>query len=108
VAEMLRDVDVRAVHTSPSQRCRETAAHLHAPAPVVEPGLDECDYGEWSGRELKDLAGEPLWATIQSRPSTVTFPAGESMAALSGRAVAAARSVVTGHDGGVVVAVSHG
>jgi broad specificity phosphatase PhoE len=32
-----------------------------------------------------------LWRVVQSHPSAVTFPAGESMAAMSARAVAAVR-----------------
>jgi probable phosphomutase (TIGR03848 family) len=78
-------------------------------------GLSECDYGAWQGRSLKDLAKDKLWRTVQSQPSAVTFPDGESMRAMQDRAVAAVRR----HDARVAaedpagvdavwVAVSHG
>ena len=80
---------------------------------ITERGLAECDYGEWQGRLLKDLAKEKLWATVQAQPSAVTFPGGEAMATMQARAVAAVRRhdalVAAEHgDAGVWVAVSHG
>lgn len=82
----------------------------HAP---LDPDLTECDYGQWQGRALKELATEGLWSVVQSQPSAVIFPGGESMAAMQARSVAAVRR----HDaafeaehgpGAVWVAVSHG
>ena len=87
---------LRAVVTSPLERCRQTATHLArkqaTPLKVSrEKGLSEVDYGEWTGRALKDLAKEPLWRTVQGQPSAVTFPGGESMAGMASRSVAAVR-----------------
>ena len=41
--------------TSPLLRARETARLLGAPACAVEPRLMEAHWGEWEGRNLKDL-----------------------------------------------------
>lgn len=106
VADVLADVPIAAVYSSPSQRCRETAALLTGRV-LLEPGLDECDYGDWSGRKLTELASEALWERIQREPSAVTFPGGESMARLRDRVVEAARRITGAHEG-VVVAVTHG
>lgn len=115
----LAGLPVAAVVSSPRLRCRDTAMAILAQQPaagvadvVLEPGLDECDYGDWQGRSLAELAKEPLWATVQSQPSAVTFPGGESMAHMQARGVAAIRE----HDArlaqtdphAVWVAVSHG
>ena len=75
--------------------------------------LSECDYGDWQGRPLKDLAKETLWKIVQSQPSAATFPGGESMRAMQDRAVEAvrrhdARSRQEHGAGAVWVAVSHG
>ena len=75
--------------------------------------LSECDYGDWQGRELKDLAKEPLWKVVQAQPSAATFPGGESMRAMQDRAVEAVRRhdrlVEEEHGPGAVwLAVSHG
>lgn len=113
-AERLAGLPLAAVVTSPLERCRQTA-RLMAPEhrASVERRLAECDYGEWTGRPIKELAKEPLWRTVQAHPSAVTFPGGESMAAMSARAVAAIRDwdarIAAEHGPDAVwMAVSHG
>lgn len=106
------------VVTSPLERCQQTAQHIldrqtGTPALTVEADLTECDYGQWQGRTLAELATEALWPTVQSQPSAVVFPGGESMAGMQARAVAAVRrhdaAVEAEHGPGAVwVAVSHG
>ena len=107
--------------TSPLDRCRQTVrplADAHGLVPEVHDGIGECRYGAWTGQTLKELADEPLWRTVQDRPSEATFPdgvefPGESIAAMSTRAVAAIREIdaaVTAEHGAHAVwgAVSHG
>ncbi|MFR9673990.1 histidine phosphatase family protein [Streptomyces sp. TR02-1] len=81
--------------TSPLQRCSETLAPLTAARPDLpvhtEERLNECDYGEWTGRTLADLTDEPLMATVQQHPSGASFPGGESLRAMQNRAVDAVR-----------------
>lgn len=102
------------VVSSPLIRCRQTIAAALPDATVVEePGLIECDYGDWSGQPLKTLAKEPLWKVVQAHPSAAVFPGGEAMAAMSARAIAAvraadARATAEHGDGAIVVACSHG
>lgn len=104
--------------SSPMERCRQTAeavlAHQDAAlVPRIEEGLTECDYGQWQGRALSDLAEEKLWTVVQRQPSAAVFPGGESLAAMQARAVAAVRhhdaAIETAHGPGAVwAAVSHG
>lgn len=111
-------VPVADVVSSPLERCAETARAIlerqeGAPSSSADPELTECDYGRWQGRALSDLATEDLWPSVQSQPSAVVFPGGESMAAMQARAVAAIRrhdaAVEAEHGPGAVwVAVSHG
>ena len=102
------------VLSSPLIRCRQTIDAAMPGATVVdEPGLMECDYGDWSGQALKTLAKDPLWKVVQAHPSAVVFPGGEAMAAMSTRAVAAiraadARATAVAGDGAIVLACSHG
>jgi probable phosphoglycerate mutase len=96
LGDRLRAVPLDAVVTSPLERCRETADAVLArrePAPPlhVDERVGEVRYGSWTGRELKELRREPLWAVIQGNPSAVVFPDGEGLAAMSARAVAAVR-----------------
>jgi probable phosphomutase (TIGR03848 family) len=90
--ERLAGVPLATVVTSPLARCRETLAlALPDAAPQVDERLMECGYGDWEGQSLKKLAKDPLWKVVQQHPSAATFPAGEPLAAMSTRAVAAVR-----------------
>ena len=116
--DRLAAVPLAGVVSSPLERCRQTARLIldrqaGNPSAPIEPDLTECDYGQWQGRLLSDLAAEDLWPAVQSQPSAVVFPGGESMAAMQARSVAAVRR----HDaafeakygpGAVWAAVSHG
>lgn len=108
----LRDVPIDVVVSSPLERCIETADAILTTRPEVErltdDGLTECDYGQWTGRPLAELAEEPLWQAIQGSPSGVTFPGGEPMLAMAERAAAAVSRWVAQHPEGTVVLVSHG
>jgi len=109
----LREVPLDAVVHSPLERCVQTADLIldgrADPVPRhVDERLVECDYGRWSGRALADLARDPLWAQVQSTPSSVVFPGGESMLAMAERAVACVRYWVAAVPDGVVALVSHG
>jgi probable phosphomutase (TIGR03848 family) len=116
--ERLAVVPLAAIVSSPLERCRQTAKALVAARDAAvritsEKGITECDYGEWQGRALKDLAKEPLWKTVQTQPSAAAFPGGESLATMQARAVAAVRrhdaAIEAEHGAGAVwVAVSHG
>ncbi len=118
VGDRLTGVRLAAAVVSPLERCRETCreitrrqtASLRA---TTDKQLSECDYGDWQGRPLRELAKEKLWRTVQSQPSAATFPGGESMRAMQDRSVAAIRRhdarVSAEHgDDAVWVAISHG
>jgi len=101
---------VDAVYASPLERTRETAAPIGKALGhkvQAEKGLLECDFGEWTGRKLKDLMKLPEWRTVQRYPSGFRFPGGESFAEMQTRITGAVARLVERHRGGVVVAVSH-
>lgn len=101
---------VDAIYASPLERTRETAAPIGKALglPVkVDRGLLEADFGDWTGRELKDLMKLPEWGTVQRAPSTFRFPSGESFLEMQTRIVGALDRLRERHPGGVVIAVSH-
>jgi len=108
----LRDLPLDVVVHSPLERCVQTVDGVLAGRPGVgrrsDDRLTECDYGDWTGRALEDLAQDPLWPAIQAAPSSVTFPGGESMVAMAVRANEAVADAVARHPGGIVAVVSHG
>lgn len=105
----LAGLPLRMVVSSPLVRCRQTLEiALPDAKPAIEEDLTECGYGEWTGRKLGELTPEPLWRTVQSHPSAVTFPGGESMAAMATRAVAAVRRWNETVGDGAWLACTHG
>lgn len=109
-AARLAALPVRAVYSSPLERTVETATAVAAPHHldvVVRRDLGEVDYGEWTDRPLDELRREALWPVIQTTPSRVTFPGGESIRAAQARAVDAVEELAATHAGETVVLVSH-
>ncbi|GAA3203835.1 MSMEG_4193 family putative phosphomutase [Actinocorallia longicatena] len=112
----LAGVPLSLVVSSPLERCIETAQALldgrdGLDKPEIDDRFGEVRYGDWTGRELKDLAAEPLWKVVQNHPSAVTFPGedGESLATAQHRAVTAVRDWNARLGGEAVYAVcSHG
>ncbi|MDA0636746.1 MSMEG_4193 family putative phosphomutase [Nonomuraea sp. MCN248] len=94
LARRIAGVRLDAVVSSPLERCRETAEAVAEGRDLevrTDDRLLECDYGDWTGRELKELAKDPLWPVVQAHPSAAAFPGGEAMAVMQHRAVAAIR-----------------
>jgi len=101
---------VGALYASPLERTRETAAPIAKAVGLsvrIERGLLECDFGSWTGRELKDLYKLPEWQQVQRTPSQFRFPEGESFLEMAARTSDAVRRIVAAHPGEVIVCVSH-
>ncbi|MEV6961574.1 histidine phosphatase family protein [Streptomyces sp. NPDC051207] len=83
------------VVSSPLQRCQETIRPLLEARPGLTAHTDErigeCHYGDWTGRKLAELMDEPQMDVVQTHPSAVQFPGGESMRAMQTRAAEAVR-----------------
>jgi len=99
-----------ALYASPLERTKETAKPIGEALGLrvtTDRGLLECDFGEWTGKELAALSKLPAWNTVQRWPSGFTFPGGESFAAMSTRISATVARIAAAHAGQTVVAVSH-
>ena len=105
---VLKRVD--AIYASPLERTRETAlpiAKARRLSVRAARGLLECDFGAWTGQELKKLMKLPEWSKVQRYPSGFRFPSGESFAEMQTRITGTIGTFCDRHEGGVVVAVSH-
>jgi len=103
-------VRVAALYSSPLERARETAAPIARQTGlgiIIDRGLVECDFGEWTGAELGRLAKLPEWRSVQRYPSGWRFPGGESFVELEARLAETADRYRSKHPGEVIVAVSH-
>jgi probable phosphoglycerate mutase len=92
------------------ERARETAKPIGSALGVrvtVDRGLLECDFGEWTGRELSALAKLPEWQQVQRHPSGFRFPSGESFLELQARVSSTVNKLIAHHPGERIVVVSH-
>ena len=107
IAELKR---VDAVYSSPLERAKETAAPISKARGLrtrIDRGLFECDFGDWTGEELKKLMKLPEWQTVQKAPSMFRFPNGESFTEMQTRMVTALDRLRAQYPGGTIVCVSH-
>jgi probable phosphomutase (TIGR03848 family) len=101
---------IDAVYTSPLERAKETAAPIAKACGLrtrTARGLLECDFGDWTGKQLKALMKLPEWQTVQRAPSTFRFPRGESFTEMQTRMVTCLDALRAAHPGGTIVCVSH-
>jgi broad specificity phosphatase PhoE len=79
---------VERVFSSPLKRAAETAA-ICFPGRVIELQelLNNLDLGRWAGRSKKEIAREEpeLWRRWLEEPERMSFPGGESLAAVKAR-----------------------
>ncbi|HUW87804.1 MAG TPA: MSMEG_4193 family putative phosphomutase [Candidatus Paceibacterota bacterium] len=118
LSSRLGEIPLKSLRSSPLERCAETIGPWLnrrelsdsplMPELTIDHDLAEVDYGSWSGRKLRTLSRDPLWKTVQERPSKVIFPQGESLLGMQRRAM---RSVIAGlsqRGKGHVLLISHG
>ncbi len=111
VAQRLGNLkNVSAIYASPLERARETAAptaKLLNQKVIINKGLFECDFGDWTGKELSKLMKLPEWSTVQRAPSTFRFPNGESFTQMQTRMTSTLDALRVKHHGGTVICFSH-
>ena len=101
---------IAAVWSSPLQRARETAAPLAARlglAVTVEAGLNEVDFGGWTGLGFDELHGRPEWVAWNCLRSCNQVPGGESMGQAQARALDAVWRLCRAVGDGEAAVVSH-
>jgi len=101
---------VNAIYASPMERTQQTAAPIAKATKLrirTRAGLNECDFGKWTGRKLSDLRKLPEWQTVQRYPSGFRFPGGESFAEMQARISGTLVDLVAEHPGETIVCVSH-
>jgi probable phosphoglycerate mutase len=88
VAERLKSAPIQQIFSSPMERCVETAEPLaralNLPVQISEP-LNEVDFGEWKGAELKAVQNDPRWMKWNQFRSGNPLPGGETMAQIQSR-----------------------
>ena len=110
VADLLGTEPISAVYASPRERAWYTARDIAEPHGLkvrTHEGLDEVDFGDWTGKSYAELEGDPAWLHWNESRGSARCPGGESMAEATDRAIAAVEAMAAEHDGRTVAAVSH-
>jgi broad specificity phosphatase PhoE len=110
LARRLAGEKVTAVHSSPRERARETAALIaepHGLEVAIAPELDEVDFGAWAGSTFETLNGDRRWRAWNSMRSSARPPGGESMQELQARAIGYVEWLRRECQDGVAVLVTH-
>jgi ribonuclease H / adenosylcobalamin/alpha-ribazole phosphatase len=110
VGDLLGVEPLAAVYSSPRERAYYTARDIAEPHSLtvgIEPGLEEVDFGDWSGRAFDDLEGDPLWNAWNESRGSARPPGGESMGEAVARAVSAVEEIAKRHSDQRVAAISH-
>ena len=101
---------VSAIYASPMERTQETARPIAKALNLrvrTLKGLNECDFGDWTGRRLRDLSKLKSWSTVQKKPSSFRFPNGESFTEMQNRMLRTVDKIRERHPGETIVCVSH-
>ena len=111
LADKLSGAAIQAVYSSPLERALETAAPIANAlnqAVVVRPDLVEMDFGDWQEKKLKGLSRLKAWKIVQSAPSRMRFPQGETFAEAQHRICQELDTLAREHTPkDIVVCVSH-
>ncbi|MEH3047809.1 histidine phosphatase family protein [Sphingomonas adhaesiva] len=106
LAQRWRSVDPVAIHASPRRRTQQTARPLAdrlGQRVLIEPALDEVDFGAFTGRTFAALEDDPDWRHWNAARDVARCPGGETMAEAVARAVA----FVAARPPGVSLCVTH-
>jgi len=89
LAPYLSKLKINRIYSSPLTRCIQTIQPYMQLNPDLDFEIDErfieMDYGIWSGKRLSVLSRDRRWRSVQNKPSTFTFPQGESFRSMRKR-----------------------
>lgn len=111
VAEVLRDVPIEAVYSSPQKRTQQTAeaiARVHDLDVIAEPGIDEVWLGRWQGKRVAELRGDPDLQKYIEDPTYVCDAIEPAVQVQQRAVVFVERLRSETSDDGTFVLVSHG
>lgn len=110
LAEYFSTRPIAAVVAGPLERAQQTAAPIAAALGLTvttDAGLDEIDFGEWTGLAFAALQGSPAWQSWNQSRGTAPTPGGETMLEALARALRSLARWQRAYPECEVVLVSH-
>jgi len=109
--QRFKSVPVDAIYATPLERTQETAAPMANALGLqvqIAEEMTEVNYGDWTGREVRELQMDPLWHRFNSFRSSVTIPGGESMLQIQTRVAGFLERLHREAPSGHFAVISHG
>jgi len=111
LADYLSERKIEAVFSGPLQRAMKTARAIalrHGLTVIPAPGLNDMSFGVWEGVPVSEVRKKypQLYAEWTAEPHRVQIPGGDTLEAVSKRAMTLLNEVIQKHRGTVVL-VSH-
>jgi probable phosphoglycerate mutase len=110
LGDLLGTEAIAAVYSSPRERAWYTArdiAEPHGLSVQVSDGLDEIDFGDWTGKRFEELEGDDDWHRWNEARASARSPGGESMQEAVERATSAVEAMAAQHAEETIAAVTH-
>jgi len=102
------------LRVSPMQRCIETIEpwinaqrKFQSESLIVDHGVNELDFGDWTGRKISSVSMTREWARVQKQASKAKFPNGESLKQVQRRARSSFDEAVAARGRGAIGIVTH-
>jgi probable phosphomutase (TIGR03848 family) len=111
LAERLAELPISAMYSSPLERAVQTArpiAERRGLRVEQREGLNEIDFGDWTGKQLGELQLISQWQNFNTYRSGTRIPGGETMQDVLSRTLNELQDIVKLHSGSMVAVVSHG
>jgi probable phosphomutase (TIGR03848 family) len=106
--------NINRLHISPIERCQltinpwlQSRYSSTLESYEINENITEIDFGKWSGRKLSALRRDSLWKVVQSKPSQMVFPGGESFKAAQKRAYDCIEEIASMRGNKVHLVLSH-
>ena len=110
LSERLAGLPLKAVYSSPLSRTVETAlpiCKMFNIENVISENFMEIEFGDWTNRQIDQIAHEPEFQLFNSFRSSTRIPGGESMLEAQLRMLQGLEKLCLQHPGEMVAIVSH-
>jgi probable phosphomutase (TIGR03848 family) len=111
LANALSLVGIQRIFSSPLERAIQTAEPTAKRLKLnveISPDIHEINFGDWTGRSLRELDREPAWKNFNSYRSGTRIPNGETMLESQSRMVGFIEKLFRENSEQTVALFSHG
>ena len=110
LVELLNDIPLAAIYSSPLERAVQTAKPLAKSrnlVPIILDQLTEIDCGEWTGKNFDEIRSDPTFELFNTFLSGTRIPGGELVLETQARVVATLENLAAQHPDQNIAVFTH-